>query len=101
MLNATAQSLTDGGVLCLSWSGPRQLRSELALLHQARALLTERGMMPGAACGNVSRAVRDFRALQPSQSDNPCKASESIGLDTPSLRQSLRLLDGVLILLAP
>lgn len=55
--------------------------------------------MRGAACDRVSDAARHFRAAQPSHSDDPCKASELIGLDIPDYSLSLRLLDGALMLL--
>ncbi|MBA1364886.1 hypothetical protein C6Q13_35745 [Burkholderia gladioli] len=60
--------------------------------------MTERDMMRAAACVKVPGAARRFRAAQPSHSDDPCKASELIGLDTPCYSLSLRPLDGALML---
>lgn len=57
--------------------------------------------MRGAAGGRVSDAARHFHTAQPSHSDDPCKVSEPTGLDTLRYSLSLRLLDGVLMLLMP
>jgi hypothetical protein len=55
--------------------------------------------MRGVVCGKVSGAARDLPAVQPSRSDDPCKASERIGLDTSD--RKFRLPDGVLMPLMP